>query len=366
MKKQSVLRLLSLMFLALAMGQPAHSADFLRALRDWFNNYYNNPENGDLCYSQLNAQTGLGEGKVYVEWATGREYTNEYVDARVVPAISVQSPNDNTAKKARSASTTDHKYVFFAVSGEGWEFENVYSDADCQSVYNPVDHKEDEGHYAARVQITTGATAQESQPVLNLYARFVLNVTINSRGYSTLYYSKYNFKVPTGVTATTYKLGDGYGKLEESRVYSAGDVIPAGEAVVLQGAAGQTYKFIPVKSTSNTPDTENILSGTDVTAMTTGGDEYFALSWNNTKGVVGFYWMVANGAAFECPAHKAYLPLSGSSGVKGFDFDGDEATGISNVDANVNANGPIFNLAGQRVGKMQKGINIVNGKKILK
>jgi hypothetical protein len=29
-------------------------------------------------------------------------------------------------------------------------------------------------------------------------------------------------------------------------------------------------------------------------------------------------------------------------------------------------NGPIFNLAGQRMSKQQKGVNIINGKKILK
>ncbi|MBQ5938073.1 MAG: hypothetical protein IJL50_09575 [Bacteroidaceae bacterium] len=201
---------------------------------------------------------------------------------------------------------------------------------------------------------------------MNLYARFVLNVTINSRGYSTLYYSRCNFKVPSGVTATTYKLGDGYGKLEESRVYSEGDVIPAGEPVVLQGAAG-TYKFYPVKNTLNVPDPNNILLGTDGAEQTASGyDEYFILSYNSTKGVVGFYWKNSDGSGFTNGAHKAYLALGGASGVKGFDLDGDEATGISDVDANVNANGPIFNLAGQRVGKMQKGINIVNGKKILK
>ena len=42
-------------------------------------------------------------------------------------------------------------------------------------------------------------------------------------------------------------------------------------------------------------------------------------------------------------------------------------TGIANLDANVNhnSNEPIYNLAGQRLSKMQKGINIVGGKKVL-
>ncbi|MBR5395879.1 MAG: hypothetical protein IK144_12485 [Bacteroidaceae bacterium] len=66
-------------------------------------------------------------------------------------------------------------------------------------------------------------------------------------------------------------------------------------------------------------------------------------------------------------AGKAYL--ESAAGVKGFIFAEDEAigeaTGIANVEKTVE-NGAIYNLAGQRINKMQKGINIINGKKILK
>ena len=66
-------------------------------------------------------------------------------------------------------------------------------------------------------------------------------------------------------------------------------------------------------------------------------------------------------------AGKAYL--ESAFGVKGFIFAEDEAigeaTGIANVEKTVE-NGAIYNLAGQRISKMQKGINIINGKKILK
>ena len=41
-------------------------------------------------------------------------------------------------------------------------------------------------------------------------------------------------------------------------------------------------------------------------------------------------------------------------------------TGISDVKAQTNTNGVIYNLAGQRMSKLSKGINIVNGKKIIK
>ncbi|MBR6142310.1 MAG: hypothetical protein IKQ37_11225 [Bacteroidaceae bacterium] len=66
-------------------------------------------------------------------------------------------------------------------------------------------------------------------------------------------------------------------------------------------------------------------------------------------------------------AGKAYLELPAGSDVKGFifKFAEEDPTGIANVET-VAENGLIYNIAGQRISKMQKGINIVNGKKILK
>jgi len=67
-------------------------------------------------------------------------------------------------------------------------------------------------------------------------------------------------------------------------------------------------------------------------------------------------------------AGKAYLELDGNTGpmVKIFFGDFDDETAIDNVNANGNANqGAIYNIAGQKLSKFQKGINIVNGKKVL-
>ena len=74
---------------------------------------------------------------------------------------------------------------------------------------------------------------------------------------------------------------------------------------------------------------------------------------------VGFY--LANGG--KIAAGRAYLEVPEGTEIKAFFFTGDDATGIANVEKTVE-NGAIYNLAGQRISKMQKGINIVNGKKI--
>ena len=65
-------------------------------------------------------------------------------------------------------------------------------------------------------------------------------------------------------------------------------------------------------------------------------------------------------------AHKAFLAVpTGVGGARsfiGFDFD---VTGINQVMNNETQNGAIYNLQGVRMNKLQKGLNIVGGKKVL-
>ena len=75
---------------------------------------------------------------------------------------------------------------------------------------------------------------------------------------------------------------------------------------------------------------------------------------------------------FYIRSFRAYFQLTPGTAVKGFvmEFDNDDADGIGTIQnsnfKNQNEEEPIYNLAGQRLQKMQKGINIVNGKKVLK
>ena len=64
------------------------------------------------------------------------------------------------------------------------------------------------------------------------------------------------------------------------------------------------------------------------------------------------------------PAGKGYLVISAA--VKAFYPFGEDETGINDTPAFSGVDGAIYNLSGQRVGKLQKGINIVNGKKVLR
>ena len=364
--KKTTFRLLGLFLVMFTMNQQAFALDWLQ---DFFNNFTNPDEKGYLFYSKVTAQS-IGEGKVYVEWATGKDYSDYDPTDHLVTEISVQSPDDDSAhgKRTRTSifsdwtydTSKDHKYVFFAKGDEGWELENLYSNEELTTVYTPNDSREEDGLYAGQIVITTGAQNLADQPVINVYARFALKVTLNKYGYSTLYYSKYNFEVPSGVEATTYTL-DNDNKLVVSKTYAAGDVIPAGEAVVLKGGENTECKFKAVKGEYSV-DSDNLLRGSDVAATTEGSGKFYALTAKGGK--VGFYWMAEGGAAFTNGAHKAYLVLP-SSGVKSYAFDEDDATAIMAVEG-ADEDGAIYNVAGQRLNKMQNGINIVNGKKILK
>ena len=133
--------------------------------------------------------------------------------------------------------------------------------------------------------------------------------------------------------------------------------IPAGIAVVVKAEEGK-YTVPATTDAAFEAVNELVAATADVKAD---GTQYI-LAKNN--GSVGFYKAAAESTI---AAGKGYLVL-GASAVKAFyPFFGEDATGIANVNDNVNDNQTsIYNLAGQRINKLQKGINIVNGKKILK
>ncbi|MGN1375125.1 MAG: hypothetical protein ACI4V5_01075, partial [Prevotella sp.] len=79
---------------------------------------------------------------------------------------------------------------------------------------------------------------------------------------------------------------------------------------------------------------------------------------------IGFYKFTGE----TIPAHKAYIDASTVSGSPNFlSIDGDgNTTGIHDVMIeSSDADAPMFNIAGQRVGNNAKGLVIKNGKKYM-
>ena len=131
--------------------------------------------------------------------------------------------------------------------------------------------------------------------------------------------------------------------------------IPAQTAVILKGAPG-TYAYAIAEGVE--PIKDNDLQGTLEPIDAVG--KYVLAKPEGQK--VGFY--LANEG--KIAAGKAYLELPVTE-VKAFYFDADDATSINSLTPTLSeGDGAIYNIAGQRINKLQKGINIVNGKKILK
>lgn len=138
---------------------------------------------------------------------------------------------------------------------------------------------------------------------------------------------------------------------------SSAQLIPVEGAVdantpVILKADADDYELEIVESAAS-PD-KNDLKVSD--GNVTGDGSIYVLA-NGEKGV-GFY-RLASGETV--PAGKCYLQADGAREFIGFG----DATGIKSVET-VKANGAVYNLAGQQVKNAQKGVFIVNGKKVIK
>ncbi len=132
--------------------------------------------------------------------------------------------------------------------------------------------------------------------------------------------------------------------------------VPASTPVVIKGEPG-TYSLVTTKE--ETEDVSaNILFGTPTGTLTVAeGDNIFALA-KKTEGI-GFYRCQPT---VVIPKYKAYYSTGDASAVS---FLFDDASGIQQVDA-ASTTSDMYTISGVKVDKAaQKGVYIVNGKKIV-
>ena len=189
------------------------------------------------------------------------------------------------------------------------------------------------------------------------------NVTLNKYGYAT--YCSVNpidFTNTTGYTAWRVREITKEGTITFNKIT---EKIKGGQGVVLynKDANGVNTSNVTVTFADGTTEfdsNENKLVGTLAPTYVEAGTAY---------GLSGNKFVVNNGSG-NISAGKAYIEASSiptGTGVKDFTlvFE-DETTGITETrTATREEVEAIFNLAGQRMSRMHKGVNIVNGKKIL-
>lgn len=207
-----------------------------------------------------------------------------------------------------------------------------------------------------------GIYAKNHKGTENAFETPFYTVTIGPAGAATLY-TPMTVTIPEGVKVQ-YASNAADGKLDLVEVE---DFIPEQSAVILTGNPA-TYRFDlsheEVESLS-----DNMLFGfgrtrsITVTDKTDVGENGTIYGLGTFDGVTAFYHFVGD----TYKGGKAYLEVPNAMGARFFGFMEDCETGIEDIQGAESAkDAVVYDLSGRRVQGAQKGIFIVNGKKVVR
>ena len=339
--------------------------------------------------TQYNLATTITSGKHYVI-ASGKEEGNVMV---------MTTQNQNSYRNQTSASVDangvltatgacefiicgpneDDAYTFFDEEANGYLFAPKVSDNLLQtSSDNPsmwqiyIDggtglatiYDDAAGKY---IQYNSGASrfsCYSTQSNVYLFEKAgepvpTETVTISAAGYAT--YASDN---PLDFTGSSIKAYIATAKGDGSGVnFTQINKVPVGTGVLLYKDGGTTEDIPTLTGAAEEVAGNVFVRGEGTTVATTDDINYNYILNNGTSGI-GFYRandkMVAKNRAYISIQKSESAAVKGFIALPGF---GDE-TAVEAVKAEA-VDGVIFNLAGQRVQKLQRGINIVNGKKVV-
>lgn len=214
-----------------------------------------------------------------------------------------------------------------------------------------------------------------SNVLIEKRAMSTIQIQVSAAGYAT-YFNNKAWVVPENMEAGIVT-GVNDHILGVDWIYVTGKVVPANTAVLIK-APEQEYTC-SLSSDKVAVPTGNLLKGTLENAMTEGENcVFYKLAYDQQGENLGFYWGAENGAAFMNQAYKAYLalPQAQASEINGFLIDTDGGTtGVTDIQAK-NIKVDVYTLGGVLIRQqveavhaldgLQKGIYIVNGKKIIK
>ena len=186
---------------------------------------------------------------------------------------------------------------------------------------------------------------------------------VGSTGWSTLYLGL-DATIPDGVTCYTIS---SIANETATLTPIATGTLPAHTGVIINATPNTQYTFRYKNSYGGSEGISNLLEGSIAGTQISGGGYVLSI----LDGVVGLYAAKLTNGTFLNNANKAYLPASAvpaSLQSNGLRFEINETTAIDDMEAipDKQHSVVIYDLMGRRVENMEKGVYIVNGRKVVK
>ena len=194
-----------------------------------------------------------------------------------------------------------------------------------------------------------------------------LTYTVPASGVGT-FSSEVNIHLPEGLNAHYCKTYYAERSAISVEDISSG-VVPANTGVLLSGTPGETFNLYRTHETADELEGNALVAVTEPTHINATDGDYTNFMMKGGK----FIRIADESEDVKMPANRAYLPLltadiSGSNAKEiMLLWDDKEATGIESLTPNPSPMGEesIYNLNGQKLSSPLKGINIINGRKVI-
>ena len=187
------------------------------------------------------------------------------------------------------------------------------------------------------------------------FATASATLAVNSAAQYGTFCAPFDVTIPQGVTAYIISGIAENGKLT---LVEQQNTIPAHTPVIVYSESASGINEVQFGVATTATATSKYLTGVYTDTKAPVGSYVL----QNQRGRVGFY-QVQEGIQPMVRANRAYLTVPASANVKAFYMD--DATAIQTVEELLSGKAEIYDLAGRRQQKLQKGINIVGGKKVL-
>ena len=259
-------------------------------------------------------------------------------------ALEAAKAGENYASGITSDYSNGHKFVFTSDGSGRFIIKNGNNDI-----------LRTEGNGAVNIWNT------ESNESWYLVPAEAIDITLSatdSKGAWATTYLPFGVSLPEDLTAYSVSAAQG-----ASATLEAHTSIPAGQGAILNGATAKTYT-LTIEDNVDAWSSNELLGSN---AQENVNVEAYVLSKPDTE--VGLYKALMTDGSWLNNTNKAYLPASVVvAGSRFLNFDLGTETGIENINGAENeaVNAVIYDLSGRRVQSAQKGIYIVNGKKVIK